>query len=93
MKPFRWNIEKNELLRLDRGISFESVVVALETGGLLDLMEHPNAAKYPNQKIFLVFIMNYVYLVPFIEEDEHYFLKTMIPSRKATRDYFQKGFK
>jgi hypothetical protein len=93
MKPFRWNIEKNELLRLDRGISFESVVVALETGGLLDLMEHPNAAKYPNQKIFLVFIMNYVYLVPFIEEDDHYFLKTMIPSRKATRDYFQKGFK
>ena len=93
MKSFRWNIEKNELLRLDRGISFESVVVALETGGLLDLMEHPNAAKYPNQKIFLVFIMNYVYLVPFIEEDDHYFLKTMIPSRKATRDYFQKGFK
>ena len=93
MKPFRWNIEKNELLRLDRGISFESVVVALETGGLLDLMEHPNAAKYPNQKIFLVFIMNYVYLVPFIEEDDHYFLKTMIPSRKVTRDYFQKGFK
>jgi hypothetical protein len=93
MKPFRWNIEKNELLRLDRGISFESVVVALETGGLLDLMEHPNAAKYPNQKIFLVFIMNYVYLVPFIEEDDHYFFKTMIPSRKATRDYFQKGFK
>ena len=93
MKPFRWNIEKNELLRLDRGISFESVVVALETGGLLDLMEHPNAAKYPNQKIFLVFIINYVYLVPFIEEDDHYVLKTMIPSRKATRDYFQKGFK
>ena len=93
MKPFRWNFEKNELLRLDRGISFESVVVSLETGGLLDLMEHPNAAKYPNQKIFLVFIMNYVYLVPFIEEDDHYFLKTMIPSRKATRDYFQKGFK
>ena len=93
MKSFRWNIEKNELLRLDRGISFESVVVALETGGLLDLMEHPYAAKYPNQKIFLVFIMNYVYLVPFIEEDDHYFLKTMIPSRKATRDYFQKGFK
>jgi len=93
MKPFRWNIEKNELLRLDRGISFESVVVALETGGLLDLMEHPNAAKYPNQKIFLVFIMNYVYLVPFIEEDDHYFLKTIIPSRKATRDYFQKGLK
>jgi hypothetical protein len=93
MKSFRWNIEKNKLLSLERGISFEAVVVALESGGLLDLLEHPNAAKYPNQKILLVVIMNYVYLVPFIEEDDHYFLKTMIPSRTATRDYFQKGSK
>jgi len=54
-------------------------------------MEHPNPSKYPNQRILLVVIMNYVYLVPFIEEDDHYFLKTMIPSRKATRDYYQKG--
>jgi hypothetical protein len=92
MKSFRWNIEKNDLLKLDRGISFEAVVVALETGGLLDILEHPNPAKYPHQKMLLVAIMNYVYLVPFIEED-HYFLKTMIPSRKATRDYFQKGSK
>jgi hypothetical protein len=91
MKSFRWNIEKNELLRFERGISFEAVVVALETGGLMDLMEHPNPSKYPNQRILLVVIMNYVYLVPFIEEDDHYFLKTMIPSRKATRDYYQKG--
>ena len=89
MKSFRWNIEKNELLKFERGISFEAVVVALETGGLLDLLDHPNPSKYPKQRILLVFIMNYVYLVPFIEED-HYFLKTMIPSRKATRDYFQK---
>jgi len=91
MKSFRWNIEKNELLKFERGISFEAVVVALETGGLMDLMEHPNPSKYPNQRILLVVIMNYVYLVPFIEEDDHYFLKTMIPSRKVTRDYYQKG--
>ena len=91
MKSFRWNIEKNELLTFERGFSFEAVVVALETGGLMDLMEHPNPSKYPNQRILLVVIMNYVYLVPFIEEDDHYFLKTMIPSRKATRDYYQKG--
>jgi len=91
MKSFRWSIEKNELLKFERGISFETVVVALETGGLMDLLEHPNPNKYPNQRILLVVIMNYVYLVPFIEEDDHYFLKTMIPSRKATRDYFQKG--
>ncbi len=91
MKSFRWSIEKNELLKFERGISFEAVVVALETGGLMDLLEHPNPNKYPNQRILLVVIMNYVYLVPFIEEDDHYFLKTMMPSRKATRDYFQKG--
>ncbi len=90
MKSFRWNIEKNELLKLERGVSFEAVLVALEAGGLLDLLDHPNPAKYPKQRILLVFIMNYVYLVPFIEEDDHYFLKTMIPSRKATRDSFQK---
>jgi len=79
MKSFRWNIEKNELLKFERGISFEAVVV-----------DHPNPGKYPKQRILLVVIMNYVYLVPFIEEEDHYFLKTMIPSRKATRDYFQK---
>ena len=90
MKSFRWNIEKNELLKLERGVSFEAVLVALEAGGLLDLLDHPNPAKYPKQRILLVVIMNYVYLVPFIEEDDHYFLKTMIPSRKATRDSFQK---
>jgi len=90
MKSFRWNIEKNKLLKFERGISFEAVVVALETGGLLDLLDHPNPSKYPKQRILLVVIMNYVYLVPFIEEEDHYFLKTMIPSRKATRDYFQK---
>ena len=90
MKSFRWNIEKNELLKFERGISFEAVVVALESGGLLDLLDHPNPGKYPKQRILLVVIMNYVYLVPFIEEEDHYFLKTMIPSRKATRDYFQK---
>ena len=90
MKSFRWNIEKNELLKFERGISFEAVVVALESAGLLDLLDHPNPGKYPKQRILLVVIMNYVYLVPFIEEEDHYFLKTMIPSRKATRGYFQK---
>lgn len=91
MKSFSWNIEKNDLLKLERGISFEALVVALETGGLLDVLEHPNLVKYPNQKILLVLIMNYVYLVPFIEEEDYYFLKTMIPSRKATHVYFLKG--
>lgn len=91
MKPFRWNPEKNETLRADRGISFESVVVAIESGGLLDILTHPNRAKYPRQRILVVALDNYVHLVPFIEEEDYFFLKTIIPSRKATRDYLSRG--
>ena len=91
MKPFRWGTEKNEALKVDRGISFESVVVAIESGGLLDIVEHPNRIKYPKQRVMVVAVENYAYLVPFVEEDGHYFLKTAIPSRKATRDHLHRG--
>ena len=91
MKPFRWGAEKNEALKTTRGVSFESIVVAIESEGLLDLVNHPNKARYPNQKILVVSFDGYVYLVPFIEEEEHFFLKTIIPSRKATRDYLLQG--
>ena len=91
MKPFRWNPEKNDALKSARGISFENVVVAVETGGLLDIVNHPNQAKYPKQRVLVVVIENYVHLVPFVEEEDHYFLKTVIPSRKATRDNLHKG--
>lgn len=87
MKPFRWGVEKNESLKLSRGVSFESIVVAVESGGLLDVVAHPNKAKYPNQRLLVVSFDGYVYLVPFVEEMDHFFLKTVIPSRKATRDY------
>jgi uncharacterized DUF497 family protein len=87
MKPFRWSPEKNETLRADRGVSFESVVVAIESGGLLDILTHPNPAKYPRQRILVVALDDYVLLVPFVEEEDYFFLKTIIPSRKATRDY------
>ena len=91
MKPFRWGSEKNEQLRLDRGVSFETMVVAMEAGGLVDILAHPNPTKYPNQRVLVVASNGYAYLVPFVEEDEHYFLKTVIPSRKATRDYSIQG--
>ena len=91
MKPFRWGTEKNEQLKLDRGISFEAMVVAVEAGGLVDILAHPNPARYPNQRVLVVSSNRYVYLVPFVEEDDHLFLKTVIPSRKATRDYFYRG--
>ena len=91
MKPFRGSPEKNEQLQLDRGISFENMVVAIESGGLLDILAHPNLAKYPKQKMLVVASDGYAYLVPFVEEDDHFFLKTVIPSRKATRDHLNQG--
>jgi uncharacterized DUF497 family protein len=91
MKPFRWNPEKNDALKGARGLSFESVVVAIESGGLLDIVNHPNQAKCPKQRVLVVAIGNYAHLVPFVDEEDHYFLKTVIPSRKATRDYLRKG--
>jgi len=91
MKPFRWARDKNEALKAERGISFESVVVAIESGGLLDVLAHPNPAKYPRQRVLVVAADNYVYLVPFLEDKDCHFLKTIIPSRKATRDYLKQG--
>ncbi len=87
MKPFRWSPEKNETLRAARDVSFESIVVAVESGGLRDILAHPNEAKYPGQRVLAVACDNYVYLAPFIEEEGYFFLKTVIPSRKATRNY------
>jgi uncharacterized DUF497 family protein len=87
VKAFRWGPEKNEQLKLERGVSFEQMVVAVEAGGLLDVLTHPNPGRYPNQRILVVASDGYAYLVPFVDEADHYFLKTIIPSRKATRDY------
>lgn len=91
MKPFRWNHEKNEQLKTARNISFEEIVLAIEAEGLLDIVKHANPGKYPNQRMFVVVVEQYVYLVPFVEETNYYFLKTVIPNRKATRDYLKGG--
>ena len=91
MKPLRWNAEKNDVLKAERGIGFEAITVAIESGGLLDIVAHPNPAKYPRQRILVVVCDNYAYLVPFIEEENYFFLKTIIPSRKASRDYLNRG--
>ena len=87
MKPFRWNHDKNEALKIERSVSFEEIVLALEADGLLDQLRHPNPEKYPNQFVLVVALDTYVYLVPYVEESDYFFLKTVIPSRKATRDY------
>ena len=89
MKYFSWNEEKNELLKGERQISFEDVVFYIEQGFLLDVLDHPNQEKYKGQKIFVVQIDDYAYLIPFIEDEHEVFLKTIIPSRKATRKYLK----
>ena len=71
-------------------MSFEEITVAVEAGGLLEIVPHQNPAKYPRQKIMVVEVAGYAFLVPFIEEEDHFFLKTIIPSRKATRDLIAK---
>lgn len=91
MKVLRWNADKNEAIEIERGVSFERMVVAIEVGGLLDILSHPNPAKYPRQRVLVVACDGYAYLVPFVEEEAYYFLKTIIPSRKATRDYLKQG--
>ncbi len=88
-KTVRFNSEKNELLKKDRGVCFEDVILAIEVGNLLDDIRHPNKQRYPNQDIFIIFIemKNYVYLVPYVETENEIFLKTVIPSRKMTKRY------
>jgi len=91
MKPFRWSPDKNEALQKERHVSFEAMVVAMDGNGLLDVLAHPNPKKYANQKILVIARDGYVYLVPMVEEQDYFFLKTIIPSRKATRTYLNSG--
>jgi len=88
-KTIRYSLEKNEILKEQRDISFEDVILALENGNLLDDIEHPNKDKYPNQNIFIILIeiKNYVYLVPYVEDEKSIFLKTIIPSRQMNKKY------
>ena len=90
MKPFLWDPEKNEWLKRERGISFEQVVLHIEQGDLLDILGHPNPQKYPGQRILIVRLEEYVYLVPCLEMEDGVVLKTIIPSRKLTKQYSRK---
>jgi len=87
VKFFDWSDEKNELLLRERGLSFERVVMAVAEGGLLDIVEHPNPEKYRGQRMMIVRIDDHAVLVPFIEDERSVLLKTVIPSRKATKKY------
>lgn len=87
MKTIAWNQKKNEVLKSERGVSFEDIVFHIHAGDIIDTFDHPNQEKYPGQKIHAITVEDYVYLVPFVESDEEVFLKTIIPSRKATKLY------
>jgi hypothetical protein len=87
MKTYAWNSEKNEQLKADRRISFEDIILNIHLGNEVDVFEHPNQERYPGQQISVVLIENYAYLIPFIENENELFLKTIIPSREATKQY------
>mgnify|MGYP001607772692 FL=1 len=86
MKYFDWNSEKNKKLIKERGVSFEMCLVKIGSKDILDILDNIN---YPNQKIFVLEIDDYVYLVPFVENEDEIFLKTIIPSRKFTKKYLK----
>jgi hypothetical protein len=89
-KGFEWSTEKNLQSQKERGSSCEEVLFHIERGDLLDVLEHPRPERFANQRIFVARVVDYVYLVPFVESETGVFLKTIIPSRKATRDYLRK---
>ena len=91
VKLFDWNKDKNHLLKDQRGICFEEVQNGFESGDIIDVIENPNKKKYPNQRMFVFVKENYVYLVPFVEDNEKLFLKTIFPSRKLTKKYLFTG--
>ncbi|NOQ32362.1 MAG: toxin [Helicobacteraceae bacterium] len=86
---YNWNKEKNILLKQERNITFEQVVMHIESGDLLDIVKHPNMEEYNHQKILIVKIEDYVFAIPFVENEYERFLKTIMPSRKLTKKYLR----
>jgi len=91
MKSYNWNVEKNILLKETRNITFEEIVYAISQNQVKEVYDHPDQTKYPGQKIYEIENNNYIYLVPFVESEDEVFLKTIIPSRKATKKYKKGG--
>jgi hypothetical protein len=89
VKYFSWDPQKNEWLKEERGISFEEIVFHIERGDVLDILEHHNPERYPNQLLMVVRVEEYAYLVPMVEGELEIVLKTIIPSSKATGDYLR----
>ena len=90
-KSYNWNAEKNQMLIEERGISFERIVFEISMGNEVAVVMHPNQDKYPGQMISMIEVDDYIFLVPFVETESEIFLKTIIPSRKATRQFRSKS--
>ena len=90
MKLFNWNREKNEWLRKNRNICFEDIIFYIDKGFIIDDVEHPNQEKYSGQRMLVLDIEKYIFLVPYVETEKELFLKTIIPSRKATKKFLEK---
>jgi uncharacterized DUF497 family protein len=87
---YLFSAEKNQWLIKERGISFEEIISAIqETGQLLEVIENKNQEKYANQKMYVVELNEYFYLVPFVKQENTIFLKTIFPSRKAKKKYLE----
>jgi uncharacterized DUF497 family protein len=91
MSIFDWDENKNKWLKENRGLSFEQIIFCIENGQLIDVIRHPNQKRYKGQKMYLVVVDDYVYIVPFVENDGNHFLKTVFPSRKYTKRYKERG--
>ncbi len=89
MITYQWDNKKNLILKQKRGVTFEQVIMHIENGDVLDIIAHPNKAKYPNQQVLVVEMNEYVYAVPFVQQGQERFLKTILPSRKLTRMYLR----
>jgi uncharacterized DUF497 family protein len=87
----QWSEDKNKILKKERIVVFEDIVIAIENDRVLDIVNHTNIEKYPNQKMLIVNINNYAYIVPFVRDEKGIFLKTIIPSRKMTKRYLKNG--
>jgi uncharacterized DUF497 family protein len=84
---YQWNEEKNVLLKTQRGIGFEDIVTAILEGAIVDIIQHPNKEKYPDQMIYIVEVLEYIYMIPYVRNDQEIFFKTIIPSRKMKKIY------
>lgn len=84
---YEWDPDKNEKLKRERKISFEQIIYHLSQGDIWKKADHPDQKNYPGQKLYFVLVENYIYIVPHVIDKDYIFLKTIIPSRKATKMY------